>query len=117
MGEEKYEAHAYIKIKGEEKDPAEKKSRKKLMALLGEVLFRKALTELYNDGMTFGLTDAEFMVKVTDFFINTTASYYISDKKPEQQTIKEISDFLDAVKQDTIETIKHTFLMREDFQF
>jgi len=114
--EEHFEAHAYLKYKGE-KDPTKTdENYKKLVSLLGKLLFEKALTDVYNEGMKFGCADPEFMLKLTDFFVTASVSFYMT-KESEEETIKKTSLFLDALKQDVINCIKGAYQTKEKLKF
>lgn len=113
---EKYEALAYLKFKGEEKKD-EKNKIAKLLSLLGSLIFKNALTDIYNEGMKYGCGDPEFMSKLTDFFVASTASFYYAPNKSKEEIVKETSLFLDAVKQDIINAIKNTFELKEEIKF
>jgi hypothetical protein len=118
--EEKYEAHAYLKFKKEEdgKDGKDgnNKDAKKFISMLGQLAFEMDLTNMYNEGMRFGCSDLGFTLKLTDFFIANTASFFISNKS-EDEVIKQASLFLDAVKEDTIGCIKHTLEVTKNLKF
>jgi hypothetical protein len=116
---EQYEARAYIKLKEEEEgkeEEVQKAKIKKFLSIMGQLLFQKALTDIYEEGMEAGSPSSTFMLKLTDFFISCTLSFY-SSKKPEEEIIKEINSFLDAVKQDALQGLKHTAELIEEFKF
>lgn len=116
---EKYEAHAYIKIKDEENKEGEKQkieTTKNFLSLLGRLLFERALREVYDEGIKSAAPNTIFMLRLTDFFVSCTASFYIS-KKSQEEIIQEISSFLDAVKQDTLQTIEQTFKVEKELKF
>ena len=114
---ETYEAHAYLKFKEEEdgKD-GKNKDTKNFLSMLGKLAFQTTLTDMYNEGMKFGCSDPGFMLKLTDFFVTNTSSFFISNKL-EEESIKQVSLFLDAVKEDIISCIKHTFEVTKNLKF
>ena len=116
---EKYEARAYIKFKEEGKEDKEKReaieSAREFVKLMSQLLFEKALREVYDEGMRSKYPSAELMLRLTDFFVSCTASFYMG-RMSEEEIIKDIEVFLDSVKHDTIETIKQVFEMRREFK-
>jgi len=115
---EKYEAHAYIKVKGEENKEEtmeEVKKARDLICLLGETLFKHSVQQVYDEGMRVGYTTSDFMVLLTELFIGSTVSYYMSTKS-EQEIIAEVTSFLEAVKTDTSNSIRHVFETRKKYR-
>jgi hypothetical protein len=116
---EKYEAHAYIKIKDEEgKEKTEEKieTTKRFLSMLGRLLFEKALREVYDEGIEAGFPSTMFMLRLTDFFISSVSSYFMS-KNSEEEIIKEVEDLLEAVKHDAAESIRQAFKVKEELKY
>ena len=122
MDEKKYEAHAYLKYKEDENKTLSddekqlmKNASKKLLESLGKLLFEATLTDLYNEGMSSGTSSSAFMIRLTDFFVTQTVSFYMPGRSKEE-IIREMNLFLDAVKQDSIIILEHALNTKDKFK-
>ena len=118
--EKKFEAHAYLKYKDEEKETQPitdevKNSMKKLIGMLGRIFFEAELGRLYDEGMRSGPSSPAFMILLTDLFIVQSVSFYMISKDKEQ-IIREMNSFMDATKQDALTLLENIFRDKDKFK-